>query len=191
MISILTDKIVNRLICQNIIANDDREIYQYGLERIFTILLNLVSILILSLIFGEIFKSIVFTVSFFVLREYSGGFHARTPVKCYLLTLASVALFLLIVKLNYINVYICFILLLVSSVTIFLYSPIGSENKPLDEIKKIIYKRKTIMIWAVEICISVLSYFLNISDIYISVICSHTLTAVALISSVIVTKKLC
>ena len=107
MFAAIANKITNHLICKKVIKDEDREIYQYGLEQFFPTLLNIATVLLLGIIFGEIYQCIVLTLSFMALRSYSGGYHASTSLRCYFLTVMSISTALSIMKFININRIIC------------------------------------------------------------------------------------
>lgn len=180
MISSAANNITNYLICKKVIKDDDREIYQYGFEQVFSSLLNIATML-LGIILGKIYQSLVLILSFMALRSYSGGYHANTPLQCYLLTVMSISAALSIMKFITIDRFICLGLLVLSSVVILLLSPIGSKNKPLDEIEKIIYRKKTIIVWSVEICVAIVFIILDITEIHIAITLAQVIISIALI----------
>ena len=61
-------KVTNYLLCKKVIKDDDREIYQYGFEQFFRTLLNVVTMLLLGIGFGEIYQCIILTVSLLYLK---------------------------------------------------------------------------------------------------------------------------
>ena len=182
MFTSLTEKAVNYLIYKNVIDNDNLEIYQYGLGQIFSTTLNILTTLLLGIIFGEIYQSLIFVFAFMILRTYSGGYHAKTPIRCYFLTTISIAAGLSAMKFILINRFICLGLLILSSLIIITLSPIGAANKPLDEIEKIIYKKKTIIVWCIESCVALLFIVFNTTEIHSSIVLAQTLVSIALIS---------
>lgn len=181
MISSAANNITNYLICEKVIKDDDCEIYQYGFEQVFSSLLNIATMLLLGIILGKIYQSLVLILSFMALRSYSGGYHANTPLHCYLLTVMSISAALLIMKFITIDRFICLGLLVLSSVVILLLSPIGSQNKPLDEIEKIIYRKKTIIVWSVETCVAIVFIILDITEIHIAITLAQVIISIALI----------
>lgn len=181
MISSAANNITNYLICEKVIKDDDREIYQYGFEQVFSSLLNIATMLLLGIILGKIYQSLVLILSFMALRSYSGGYHANTPLHCYLLTVMSISAALSIMKFITIDRFICLGLLVLSSVVILLLSPIGSQNKPLDEIEKIIYRKKTIIVWSVETCVAIVFIILDITEIHIAITLAQVIISIALI----------
>lgn len=181
MISSAANNITNYLICKKVIKDDDREIYQYGFEQVFSSLLNIATMLLLGIILGKIYQSLVLILSFMALRSYSGGYHANTPLQCYLLTVMSISAALSIMKFITIDRFICLGLLVLSSVVILLLSPIGTKNKPLDEIEKIIYRKKTIIVWGVETCVAIVFIILDITEIHIAITLAQVIISIALI----------
>lgn len=181
MISSVANNITNYLICKKVIKDDDREIYQYGFEQVLSSLLNIATMLLLGIILGKIYQSLVLILSFMALRSYSGGYHANTPLQCYLLTVMSISAALSIMKFITIDRFICLGLLVLSSVVILLLSPIGSKNKPLDEIEKIIYRKKTIIVWSVETCVAIVFIILDITEIHIAITLAQVIISIALI----------
>lgn len=181
MFTSLTEKAVNYLIYKNVIDNDNLEIYQYGLGQIFSTTLNILTTLLLGIIFGEIYQSLIFVFAFMILRTYSGGYHAKTPIRCYFLTTISIAAGLSAMKFIVINRFIYLGLLILSSLIIITLSPIGTANKPLDEIEKIIYRKKTIIVWSVETCVAIVFIILDITEIHIAITLAQVIISIALI----------
>lgn len=181
MISSAANNITNYLICKKVIKDDGREIYQYGFEQVFSSLINIATMLLLGIILGIIYQSLVLILSFMALRSYSGGYHANTPLQCYLLTVMSISAALSIMKFITIDRFICLGLLVLSSVVILLLSPIGTANKPLDEIEKIIYRKKTIIVWSVETCVAIVFIILDITEIHIAITLAQVIISIALI----------
>lgn len=181
MFTQISKKAVNHLISKNIIKSDDHDIYLYGLDRFFTICLNILTILILGILFNLIIQSVVFAFSFMVLRTYTGGYHAKTPAKCYITTLISMIVTLSVIKFVPIHKFICLGLLLLSCLLIILLSPIGCANKPLDEIEVVVYRRRVVLICLAEAGAALAFLVLNIRMLYTPIIIADLLIGESLI----------
>ena len=126
------------------IASDDRDVYIYGFEILFSTLFSLSSVTILSLLLGHIGYALFFLLFFFSLRLFCGGYHASTYAKCFIITnltfLSTVAYTCLIMlaKLSFIMP----VLFLVSAVIIWIFAPVQNENHPCSE--KTLRKNKII-----------------------------------------------
>lgn len=80
---------------QNEIAPDSRrEEYVYGLEVMIGKIINYSTLLLIAIISGTLVPSIFFMITFFSLRGRTGGFHARTPLQCYI---GTIIIYLLII----------------------------------------------------------------------------------------------
>lgn len=65
-----------RLVERGIIKEEEQEIYQFGIRNGMIILLNVLTAFLIGLITEKLFIVAVFTVSFMVLRSYTGGYHS-------------------------------------------------------------------------------------------------------------------
>lgn len=135
-----SNKIAEKLIFMQIVSNEDKEIYAYGINRVLTIVLNVAATLILGIIYGRVYEAALFFTAFILLRSYSGGYHASTPMKCYVFTVLLITTILSVMKFVSVHKYVCFGLSLLSDIIIILLSPNEAKNKPLDAIERIIYK---------------------------------------------------
>ena len=99
--------------------------------------------LIISIVFGAVFESIVFFIGFYFFRNIAGGYHASTYIKCHLIFGINHLLFLLLI-IFYPNKYIFVFNLIATSITsviTFICAPVDHPNKKfgLREFKR--YKR--------------------------------------------------
>lgn len=189
MFTYISEKTVNRLIKKNVIDENDYEIYQYGLEQFFTTILNITTVVVIGFLFGELWQGLLFVIAFMALRSYAGGYHEPTPIRCYLLTTLIIALSLSAIKYIKINTFACVGLLVMSGIVILLFSPSESANKPLDDIEYIIYRRKALVIWFVEISIAVIFLFLNYMEVARCIVMSHLVLSVAIMLNRLRMKK--
>ncbi len=176
----LSEEVTNYLIRKKVIQIQDYDIYKYGLER----LLNTCILLFFTIIFGVILKEIVSTIifffSFYILRSYTGGYHAKTQLRCLFLTVITIISVLSIMKFVILNKFIWIGLFIMSSLIIIIYSPMDTKNKPLDAIEKIIYRRKSLIVWGIEAILVIISIALNASVFYAAIIMSHSLIGISL-----------
>ena len=147
----LSHKIGDDLVRSGIIKEDDADVYIYGINQIMSYVFNVSSSLIIGLIFGVTFEIIIFMAAYIPLRMFAGGYHAKTPLRCYIFSV----IMLIIVSIG--MKYLCpadwvyYAVLAVSVVVILALSPVEDKNKPLDEIEYRVYKKRTMLIAAVEV----------------------------------------
>lgn len=128
-------KVVDQLYCYCELPVNKRAIYVYGAELTLSCLISSCTILLLSLLFGNILSGIIFLILFISLRLFAGGYHAETYRNCFILTncvfVLSYGVSMLIDLLR--NNTLCFAILLISATTIFLLTPIRNHHHPLTE----------------------------------------------------------
>lgn len=159
MFQTTAQKITDRLCSQDIIEGADKELYEYGFNMLLTVSLNIISTIIIGLLFGMVFESIAFLVAYIPLRSYAGGYHARTPLRCYIISLLLIVLILLTLRLIRESVLALFVLSTIGTIICVTMSPVEDVNKPLDEAEIKVYRKKAMIILAAEIIILIISIF--------------------------------
>lgn len=161
MLSKLSIKIIDDWQTKCFFAPEDREIYLFGLQQVFIILLNLVTAMAVGFIFDAIWHVIVFMVAFIPLRKFAGGYHASSHFRCYVLSnviVVGVALFSqssLFFQLGLVSNIVAVGLLCVLAIVIMLLSPVGTINKPLDDLEMMVYGRKARFVCVIELFVAV------------------------------------
>lgn len=134
----IASKITLILHHNNIISDDETEVYQYGLEMILSTILNCIIVLLLGALMNEILAAIIFFIIFALVRSSSGGYHADTYFKCNSLFAINLIMVLLWMKFAapfyFIVCHIIFILIYFMIVT--KYAPIENPNKTLSDMQK-------------------------------------------------------
>ena len=138
----ITEYIIKKLKQNKILDVKDEAIVQYGLNGLLSTTFSFITIILIGLCCNCLMESIIFTISFFFLRIYAGGYHASTPVKCYRLSfLISIIVFYIINRLN-LGIMILTFVFLLSSIIILILSPLETHNKPLDQAEYKFFKQK-------------------------------------------------
>ncbi|WP_069998706.1 accessory gene regulator ArgB-like protein [Cellulosilyticum sp. I15G10I2] len=161
----LFERITDLFIHNGIINSEDKELYTYGLQQGLIIIANILTTLFIGLLLGMVWQSIVFMLSYIPLRSFAGGYHAKTQFKCYMLSIVLTTAVLLVIKLIPWTNFMIWGLALSAGMLILIFSPLGDSNKPLDKIEISIYKRWTIIILLVEVCIVLLTVILSLYQI--------------------------
>ncbi|MBP3339110.1 MAG: accessory gene regulator B family protein [Lachnospiraceae bacterium] len=181
----ISRNITDRLLEKNIIDKDDWEIYYYGIYQLVMNTFEIITLLIIGYIMDEIFKCIVFVMAFSIMRIYAGGYHASTPLRCYCMTTFTTITSLLVMKYVTINYFICYMVMLVSSIIILRVSPVETQNKPLDMLEKKIYRKKTLIALSIETIATILFSILRVSSVVICITTAEVVLCVALIYEIV------
>ena len=177
----IVDNITNYFVKQNYISEDKKEIYSYGFKLIFSDIINFSIVLICSLILNDIISGIVFLITLCSIRQFSGGFHAKTFWLC---RLSMIITFITVICLSqWINSFqikelIVLLLNAVSIIIIAIFAPIKHPNKPLNERQYRKNKQKSIITSAI---LSIISLILCVMEIEEGVTISITISAVVIL----------
>lgn len=154
MMSMVSDKIVDSMVIGKIIPAEDRDLYVYGFHQGFVLLANIITTIIVGLFFGMVIESIIFIMTYLPLRSYAGGYHAKTPTRCYFISIFMIAAVLSAIRFPNWNAPVVIACLIVAAAIIVILSPVEDANKPLDEIEKVVYKKRARTILAIELGIA-------------------------------------
>lgn len=130
----------------------DKDIIVYGLLNAIEQGASIITTVILGCLFGLLIESLLFLISFSMIRMYAGGYHCNKEIHCYFMSSGIIIAVLAIVKLTPIDyvIPIGVVILFVSVPIILKIAPIGTTNKPLDEVEKKHYRKKTILNLEIE-----------------------------------------
>lgn len=160
------EKFVEFFISNNIIKNEDRELYEYALSITISAVIHILTIVVLGIIFGLVVESIIFYLCFIAIRKFAGGYHAETAGKCYFFSVLLSVLLLLVLKLlvcnvsNIITIGV-FSVGLISLICIWIMAPLDTKNNPLSDKEKTIYGRITRCISLLVFIVFVILLVLN------------------------------
>ena len=168
MIKRLSVSLCNSWANSGVISVEHREIYQYGLELLFSTAVNFILLVLISLFLGHPFSVAAYLVSFVPLRLLAGGYHAKHHWSCILITAVT---FFLMASMA-LNIQeedssaVCMATSIASFCILLRYSPIQSGNKPLTVSEK---KRNGIIskiIGGILIILSCIFKYKNLADLF-------------------------
>lgn len=132
------DKICRRIskhfVLHKIIAQDDMEVFEFGLERILSTVVSSVMIGIFGILFQAILECIIFVFCFYYSRKYAGGYHAKTYTKCNACYIATFLLTIIISRCIENSMSLNIILVMITIITLsttVLLAPINNPNNPI------------------------------------------------------------
>lgn len=157
----VSELIANKFLEKGVIAKEDMEIYAYGLWLIFAMLLNTLSTLAIGIIMHMVSASLLFLLFYIPLRRYAGGYHARTPGRCYVYSMFMVVVLLWGVKRIDISLWISVGIIAFLGITLCCIGPVEDSNKPLDDKEKKRFGQKAIIIYAIESVVWIVSVVLK------------------------------
>lgn len=140
----------------------EEEIVIIGLNRLSNIILDGIFAIICAGLMGNVVVGIIFELNYIVLRIYAGGYHAKNKIRCFFLTYVSTFICIILIFVIPINKNIMEVTLIILFLVIAVTTPIYNENKPLNKMEMMVYRRKSVCIAFIEI---VICFFLLLFDL--------------------------
>lgn len=152
------------------IQKEDIAVCKYGIEVFSISVLEVLSVLILSLACGNFMNTMLFFVAFIPLRMYAGGYHADSKLRCYIVLLLVYLALTLFIKHIPESLIVPFAVATVAFTIfmIFRFAPIINEKKKVNEKEILYYKRVSISITLLEAFIILLGMLLSLGSRYIA-----------------------
>lgn len=186
------DKIIGWLIKNDLMEEKERELYRFGFKHVFLCCINLGTAIIIGAICGMFWQSIVFSMSYIPLRRYAGGYHAKTPQLCYILSTLLIFSALMVVKYFPNNNFIVQITVGISALLIFLDAPIESKNKPLNEKETVVFRKKARILFCINIILVAITMPISrefANCITVAIVCCALMLFIARIQNILGEKK--
>lgn len=166
----LVDKIIESFIHQGIVASEDKGIYAYGLHQGGFIIINMLTYFLISILFNMLLESLLFFVCYIPLRSYAGGYHAKTQIRCYFLSILMITLVLLAIKTVPWTSYIIIGLTISNGSIVFILAPVEDSNKPLSDSQRKVFRKVARTILLLESTIVVLLLYYGYFEYCITVV---------------------
>lgn len=176
----MSRKITNWLVVKGVISYDEREIYEYGVFQMIMNTIDTISILILAILFHKVLVVFCYIICFCILRKYAGGYHAKSVLGCYVLTVSGALMMLLVVCFCNIPLEIMLVVWGIAGIIIVLFAPVQNRNKILDEVEHLVYRRRAIIIWILESMLMWLLYSLDFQEVVKGILVSNIIICISM-----------
>ena len=123
----IASRIVSRMLLADLISDRETDEYAYEIQVLLEKVVSYVVIFGLAVLFNRLLEIALFTISFSLIRKYSGGIHCRNFVTC--ISASTLVAFSSVIVFFFIN---CFYSLYqgVAAMSIMIVVIIGSINNP-------------------------------------------------------------
>lgn len=174
-------KITESLIKAGAVPPEDSALYEFGIRQGIFLVINIATAVLIGLFLGMVWQCIIFLVAYNPVRTYGGGYHAGTPLVCYLLSIPIITAVLLGIKFIPWNGYVCAIALFITLMIIVLLAPVEDRNKPLSEKEVKVYGRRAGIYSAALSGLAITLWFTGLKQISLSIVMALGVAAVMLI----------
>ncbi len=164
---------IARSIAQNLnLSSEDSVILEYGLKKVSMLIEDMVFTLICGWVLGVIVESMIFQISFTILRIHVGGYHAKSEHQCKVQSAIVTVLALVLIKEISFMAWYGYLAMVMISIFIMVNAPVEAKNKPLSVKEKCVnHKKSCIIIVLLNILTGIFAY-LHLDFIVIPLIVS-------------------
>lgn len=153
-------KFVQDMVNNGIIEKEDTELYCFGIDALKTYIGAVIMTLGIGILFGSFWESLIFFISFKLLRAEAGGYHADSRKRCNLISITMLICTLAIIsvyatKISFAVLLIC---LICSVIVVFIFAPLPHNNKPITDTERVYHKRRARLFVLVESLVAMLLY---------------------------------
>lgn len=178
----ISEEIAQSLADNGKVQPENQELCRYGIQQIFSILLNLLTTMIIGLGFGMLWQSVLFLLVYIPLRSYAGGYHAETPFRCYLFSVGMIIAVLAVLKYVSDGDWVYGISAVGSGCILWIFAPVEDRNKPLDALEQCVYRKRTRLLLCVTVGILFLLMVLRLSQAWHCIALSMLTLSVVLLA---------
>ena len=173
--------------------NMDKELATYGVRLCIISALNIMTIIIIGLVFHSFGEGVVYTVCFISLRTVSGGYHSNSRTYCYIESLLMYTASLFLITRLYPHIYYMIVIVIIFA-CIRRFLPIDNENKALCMNEKKKYLKAVNYLYVIWFVVSIVLFGLQLYTYCMTIIVSifdiHLLCIAGLLkNSVLIYKK--
>lgn len=145
------------------ISKDDEELYEYATKIVVHGIINIVVSILIGMSVGLLKECICLFITFFILRKFTGGLHVSKYIYCLISSIILMIFSLFIIKYLEHNSYqiLFLVALIVSTILIWIFSPIDNKRKELSIKEKKVYKYFSIILSAIFLLVVLILLYNN------------------------------
>ena len=144
MINKIVEALVNKQSQNEIITDEDEQIYRYGYILLCEVVLNLAIALVIGFLFSKTKEIMFFLCVYIPLRSFCGGWHADKIWKCTIISNAILLLQVYCIEniINFISSEGMLIICFLNMICVFFIAPIETEKKKISHDERLVYRKK-------------------------------------------------
>lgn len=152
----MTNMLTNFIIQHSDAKKEDTEIIAFGVKYGLITLAEILGMVVVSFIMRELIPGVVILIAFISIRVYAGGYHAKTLLRCVVMSNILFILTILGYKMLYLPIIVKRLIVLLLGVLILIFSPVENDNRRLSENEKKVFKNRALLFYSISLIIFIL-----------------------------------
>ena len=159
----LIDAIMRKLLSGGYVKEGDADIVRFGLELNIMKMLISAAMLIAAVIFRSAPAVLIFMAVYPPLRSCCGGYHAKTRIACFILSMAVMTPVIAASRFmpSGLSLIVGTTLTAAGILLIILLAPVDTPNKPFDDKERRVFRRRSLIAAALSVLLSAVLAFLR------------------------------
>ncbi len=135
------------------LSAEEKEIVLFGLMQGRSLINSIAVTILLGLLMGLLWESVLFVICFLPLRRYAGGFHAKTREGCLFFSVTIVVAAFFVIKYLRCENWIIAAVSVICLAILWKIAPVGNEKRLLNKEEKACFGKKTKIIAGTEMLV--------------------------------------
>lgn len=152
------------LLSAGAISSNDQEIYEYAVYSVLFSLIPLILVFIIGSFLGMAIEGILFLLPFLLIRKFSGGFHLKSSVVCFVSSISVLTIFLLIIRelISRQSIFPFSLFVIGAVILLICLSPIDSEERRLSIKERVVFKKIAVVL---SVMIAILYFIFSVCNL--------------------------
>lgn len=145
MMDSLIQNILFKMVIAELINEDNKDVYRFGLECLLLKTIHYLSYLFIGFVLHMTIPMLVSVTALMLLRSKTGGYHAKTRLRCYCLSCFTVLLICLFNKVIF-PTWLFLLAIIITNLAVWCFTPAEHDNRPLEKSEKIKFRRQALLL---------------------------------------------
>lgn len=152
----MTNMLTNFIIQHSDAKREDADIIAFGVKYGLITLAEILGMVVISFLMREFIPGAVILIAFIFIRVYAGGYHAKTLLRCVVMSTILFTLIILGYKMLYLPIIVKGLIALFLGVLILIFSPVENDNRRLSKNEKKVFKNRALLFYSISLIIFML-----------------------------------
>ena len=187
----LIDTIMEKLLSDGFVKEDEAEIVRFGLELNIMKLIISAAMLAAAVVFKSAPAALIFMAAYPPLRSCCGGYHAKTRMGCFILSMAVMSTVIAACRfmLPEASLITGSAITLAGVLLIILFAPVDTPNKPFDETERRVFRRRSLIAAALSIVLAAVLAFFRLYKLMSAASLAVFFTGIMLVAGIVSNRK--
>lgn len=158
----VSNKLTASLLANEIIQKDEAEFCFIGFQCGLTLITNVACVLVAGAFLSILAESVVFIISFYLLRIVANGFHTKSIDSCFCFSCVVEIAVLLCIKHFTANLAGAIVIVIIMIVILGRFCPVPNENKQYSEKETKVFRKLGLVVFGIQLAIWIMFSLANL-----------------------------